>query len=394
MKILYLAPEIGFSGAHGGTAHVVGRLTSLSRLGHDVIAVVKRETGQRWIEKKQTLTLLRVPLVEIPLVKQFLYLLFSLLLSVFYLFLGRIDLVYERGRIFGGVGVVLASFVGVRSVYEMNEPYPDIPVLLGEYDEHSIMMRMVRWWHMSVVKRASLVTVTHESLIRHGLAPREKSLVVTYGVDAERFSSVSGKRVRKRYHLGKKFVVLYTGSFAPWHACDQLLRAAAQVVKKNNNVLFLMVGDGGRSSSCRSLVEHFKIQDHVLFTGAIPYEEIPSYVAAADVCVALFDRTYPPFHKYSFFYSPMKIHEYRAAGKPIIASSFGNLKKLVIPHKNGLLVHEHDTSAISNAILHFAQHPRLCQQIGRWNKEQARRSYSWDSLNQALLHAVEISSSR
>ena len=302
MRILYLAPEISIPGSHGGAAHVMGTLASSTRLGHQVVAVVKKGHGQRFVEKGKHLSILRMPTWDVVGIKQICYFLNSLLVCFFLLFGRKIDLVYERGRIFGGVGVMMAYLFRVKSVYEMNEPYPDLPVMLGTHAPDSFLAWIIRRWHQAAVKRATLVTVTHASLIEHGLAPQENSKVIVHGADVNAFASASGKRIRKDYHLEGKFIVLYTGSFAPWHACEQLIRAVARVVENNKDILFLMVGKGGQYEHCKALVRALGVEKQVLFPGEVLFHDIPSYVAAADVCVALFDRSYPPFQKYSFFF--------------------------------------------------------------------------------------------
>ncbi len=371
-----------------------GKLASLERLGHDAVVVCQLGDQQQFVEQEGHRLFLRIPIFDFPLVKQLSLVFFPFLITLFVFIFSRIDVVYERGRIFGGVGVLLAALFRVRSVYELNEPYPDIPVLLGQYRAHSLFMTAVRGWHDFVVNHATMITVTHPSLIRQGIAPKTKTIVIEHGVDSRVFSGVSGDVVRRMYNLSRKFVVLYAGSFAPWHACDQILRAAQLVVRKSPKVVFLMVGKGDMYLQCRQLAKELCVEKAVLFVGNVPYEEMPRYVAASDACLALFDRTYPPFQAYSFFYSPMKVNEYRACGKPIIASNFGNLAKLVKHRVHGLLVHEHHTREVVDAILTLTWEPGLCEKIGKTNRADAVRRYEWDSINKRIFRTLEILSRR
>ena len=130
MNILYVAPEITLPGSDGGSAHVAGKLLSLQRLGHFIILLCKHSPGQTFFERKHSIFTLRIPLPDIFLLKNLELILLPLFILPFFLIRYRIDLVYERGRIFGGIGVFLAFLFHIRSIYELNEPYSDIPLLL------------------------------------------------------------------------------------------------------------------------------------------------------------------------------------------------------------------------------------------------------------------------
>jgi glycosyltransferase involved in cell wall biosynthesis len=388
MKLLYLAPDITLPGSHGGAAHVEGKLSSFSRLGYDIIYVTQKLPGQPFLSKHSYGTNVRLPVLP-SFLKLFSYS-FVLFFVVLYLLLKYdFNLVYERGRIFGGFGVLLASFFGKKTVYEMNEPYYDLPVLFRPTYFYYVLGWFCKLWHNLVVKRTTLVTVTHPSFVMYGAAPKEKTFLLTHGVDVHQFSKATSDWVKKKYHLQRKFVVLYTGSFASWHSCEQIIRTAHLFDRTNKHIVFLMVGEGKLSAICRALVKKLRLSN-VIFTGPVPFGDIPSYIHASDVCVALFDRQYPPFKKYSFFYSPMKITEYMATGKPVIASNFGNLKLLIRNKKNGLLVNEQYVEDIAQAILTFVQRSSFCRTIGITNKRETIKKYDWDVINSSLLRRIGV----
>src|SRR3989344_4116307 len=87
-------------------------------------------------------------------------------------------------------------------------------------------------------------------------------------------------------------------------------------------------------------------------------------------------RQYPSFKKSQFFYSSIKIHEYKACGKPVIASDFGNLKKLVKDGINGLLVNEQRPREIEQAILKLITNKNLSRKISLANRKEDLERYS------------------
>ena len=242
-------------------------------------------------------------------------------------------------------------------------------------------------WHQCAVRLATLVTVTHASLIRHGIAPAEKTIVIDHGVDTSLFFPTPS-HIRRKYHLQKKFVILYSGSFAPWHSCDRII-LAAQLLREQKDIVFILVGKGDMFERCRMLVKQFGLERSVIFSGPVPYRAMPAYINAADVCLALFDRTYPPFLKYSFFYSPMKINEYRASGKPVIASNFGKLTTLITHGRHGLLVNEQHPQDVASSIIKLFHNPSLCKKIGNNNLKDIQQHYLWDLINRRILRELQ-----
>lgn len=312
----------------------------------------------------------------------------TFLFSAYYLLRSHIDLVYERGKVYGGFGTLAAWLFHVRSIYEINEPYFDIPALLGTTSARSLFTRTATIWHHFVVEKATLVTVTSTTLITKGVAPKEKTLVIHTGVDTRSFLPRKETALRRKYGLEKKFVVLYNGSFSLWHACDVILKTAHEITKMDTAVSFVLVGEGPEYERCKQLAEQLQLGNRVLFTGKVSHHDVERYVAAADACLAIFDRTYPPFKKYSFFYYPVKLNEYKSCGKPIIASDFGNLKRLIVPKRNGLLVNEQDIRSVMRAIFTLQKDKVLCKRIADYNRKEAVQRYDWVIVNESILSAA------
>src|SRR3989338_9436577 len=127
MKILYLAPEMVVPGTHGGSSHVLEAVRSFVNIGHSVILVLRRSAGQNYFEKIENITYMRFPILPTCIGRNLSYF-FASFFSSFFL---RYDLVYERARIFAGIGCVVSSFFGKKSAYEMIEPYVELPLVLG-----------------------------------------------------------------------------------------------------------------------------------------------------------------------------------------------------------------------------------------------------------------------
>ena len=385
-RMLYSAPDVEYPGYHGGSTHVGEAVTSLSKMCDRIYLLCKLTAGQAFFEKQEKITIFRVWIPEVPVVRTIAYFAYSFFLSFFLCLIGRINVVYERARLFGGGGVMGSSLFFVPSVYEMIEPYVDIPVVLGQISEGSAVHGLLKSWHSLLVEKAEMVTVTHTSFLRS--VPREKAVFVHTGVDVKKFRPGKGwKELVKEYSLTKGKTLLYVGSFTEWHSCLTIIRAVAAVIKKDKKVHLLMVGEGKQQLACMRLVKDLKLEKNVHFVGKVDFEDVPLVVNTADVCLALFDRMYPPFRKLDYYYSTIKIHEYKACGKPVIASSMGVLKQLVKKNQ-GLLVNEQKVGEVAKAMLILMKNKKLREKMGKNAREDVVKHYTWDFMNRKILEEL------
>lgn len=118
--------------------------------------------------------------------------------------------------------------------------------------------------------------------------------------------------------------------------------------------------------------------------GAVPHQEIPHWLDRADVGVA----PYPELD--DFYFSPLKVVEYMAAGLPVVASSVGQLRSLVQDGKTGLLVRPGDAESLASALVRLAEDRKLRLRMGRRARERAERRHDWsrvtDRIERCLAH--------
>jgi glycosyltransferase involved in cell wall biosynthesis len=104
---------------------------------------------------------------------------------------------------------------------------------------------------------------------------------------------------------------------------------------------------------------------------AVTHEEVPRYIRSMDIAVA----PYPELDR--FYYSPLKVLEYMAAGRPVVASAIGQLNELIEPDRTGLLVTPGDADALTRAIAELAGDPDRREALGAAAADEVRRSHLW-----------------
>jgi glycosyltransferase involved in cell wall biosynthesis len=250
-----------------------------------------------------------------------------------------------------------------------------------------------------VYNRASLriarkIIATSEKLIPNEF--RNKLKVVTWGVNTALFNrNISGEAIREKLGLINYPVVLFVGSFADWHGLDDLIQAGRAIVRELPHVRFMVVGGGKGHPNYKRIVDKAQklgLLGNFLFVGTVDYREIPNFIAASDVAVAPYDPRRSEYtRKYGFFYSPLKIFEYMAVGKPVVATRVENVSQIIENGVDGLLVEPGDYEELAQAILKLLKSSDLAKQLGD-NAYLKSKNYSWEKhcemLNGILLECI------
>ena len=156
-------------------------------------------------------------------------------------------------------------------------------------------------------------------------AEKEKTGVIGAGIDLARFDpKVDGSEVRKAYGIRKDDIVLF---FMGWlYLFSGLKEVALELAKIKNeklNIKLLIVGDGDAFNDLQKIREKYLLDNQVILTGKQPYEKIPGFIAAADICLL---PAYPN-EKTMQDIVPIKMYEYMAMGKPVITTKLPGVMK-------------------------------------------------------------------
>lgn len=225
-----------------------------------------------------------------------------------------------------------------------------------------------------------------DELVKRGIQP-EKIVVIPNGVDPVKFNpSINGKDVRNKYGLAENdIVVSFVGTFGPWHGADVLAHSIKKVVSKRPNVKFMFVGNGGGMAKVQKIVESDGVSNFVIYTGAIPQNIAPYYLAASDILVS---PQIPNPDGSPFFGSPTKLFEYMASGKAIVASNLDQMGQILSDNETALLTTPGNSDEIADCVLRLANDAQLCQALGKNAREEVVKKYTWDIHVKKILDAL------
>jgi glycosyltransferase involved in cell wall biosynthesis len=291
----------------------------------------------------------------------------------------RPDVVLVRHSLHQFSAIFAARRCGVPVVYEVNAPAP------YEYrkyrSKYFLVPRFAEWLETRMLGRTDGIFVVSEILKRHFVGrgiPEDRIRVVPNGADVRRFRpDVPNPEVRGL--LGDKNVIIgFVGSFARFHGIDHLRYAIDLLSRERPQVRFLLVGSGEMGDDLRSHCSGQGLDSLVHFTGHVTPEKVPGLMAAADILLA-------PYAAQDFFYlSPIKIFEYMAAGKPILAASVGQIAEVIQHEKNGLLYQPDDMRSFSQALFRLVDEPGLRQRLGESARHVVETRYTWQANAEAV----------
>lgn len=365
MKILAVHPHDILT--EPWTIRIVKFCEEFRKRGHEVTLIYfpnpNRRKSQTWI-RKEGLAGIRV----LPFPK------YSILPNVFRLrkLAKEADLLFfQKAFPHAAIPVLLAALLTGKPVhYDWDDNETAISKEWTKVRAIHCLFYLFEKWLPSMVETVSVSTSGLKELaIRYG-AREEKIAMTPVGADLNQFQPREPDPSLYEQHGIKPPIVIYIGQLEGGSYCDFLLRSAASVLKKKPETNFLIVGGGFKLAELRALAKNLGIEQRVTFTGYISQGLIPSYLSVADVAVAVFQDT-----DVSRYKSPLKIAEYMAAGKAIVANRVGDVPRML--GDAGILIDSPDPKDLSSGILTLLNDPQKKETLGKSARTRAETLYNW-----------------
>jgi glycosyltransferase involved in cell wall biosynthesis len=185
-----------------------------------------------------------------------------------------------------------------------------------------------------------------------------------------------GDATRARLGIGGgRLLVGYVGTFQPWHGLDTLMVAAAKLARRLPNLRLVLVGP--YSGTISELSRSMGLEGTCLFTGPVPYDEVPGYVNACDVMVAPYDPSRSPVRASRGMGSPLKVLEYMACAKPVVTTDLEPTNRIPGISGAAILVPPGDSEALAESLEAFLLDPERAGMMGAAGRALVERGYSW-----------------
>lgn len=291
----------------------------------------------------------------------------------------NIKMIWERHDLFSGPGRKLADKYKVPLVTSVEA------LTVWEAEKWGVKRPFWGRWlekkfEAKALKESDLVCCVSnelkEKVLSLGVDPK-KVIVTPNRVDSSLFNpQVEGRKILEKYNLTGKKVIGWIGSFRGFHGIDHIVEAFALIEKKYPDVVLMLIGDGNQMAEIKKLIHLKKIEDKVMLAGRQQFTDIPEYVSNFDIAIVS-ARAAKGFH-----YSPLKLREYKATGKAVIAPNAGELPELFTDGKDLLL---YETGNISNLAERMEE--LLNNEILKSNLE--KNSIDWFENEGAWIHELK-----
>jgi phosphatidylinositol alpha-1,6-mannosyltransferase len=229
-------------------------------------------------------------------------------------------------------------------------------------------------------KADAMITVSRYALKRmQDLGLRAKRTeVITNGVAFESFDPLeTGDKVRRRYGLEGKKVILSVGRLHPVKGFDSVIRALPKIIERVPETVYLIVGNGPGGIPLLSLAQDLGVEDRVVFAGEVSQDKLgrgeDACYQACDVFV-MPSREDPVTGQVEAF--GIAHLEAGACGKPVVGGLSGGTPEAVLDGESGLLVDPEQPGQIADAVIRILNSPELAQSLGEAGRRRAK-ARSW-----------------
>ena len=281
------------------------------------------------------------------------------------------EAIYERYSLYSDAGVETATTLGVPHLLEVNAPlrlearrfrtlrHPEVAAEV----ERMVFRRTSRLFAVSPALKSWLA--------EEGVEPSRVE-VVPNGIASERFRP----RLEPRNGL---FFVGFCGSLKAWHGIEVMLEACARAQSEEPSIRLEVVGSGPLDHLVRA---QGLPRDRVLLHGAATHARAIELMRGWDVGLA------PYLQLDGFYFSPLKVVEYMAAGLCAVASPLGEIPALLGDGTRGVLVPAGDADALAEALVELARNRDQAAERGRRARTYILRTHTWKRNARVVLDAL------
>lgn len=399
MKILYLHQYFITPGMSGGTRSFE-MARRMVQAGHEVHMVTSRFdgefTGNRWVmEEIEGIRVHWFPVRysnSLGIVSRLVaFFRFAFAASVF---ASRIkaDVVFATSTpLTIAIPAVVAKWrQRVPMVFEVRDLWPELPIAMGALNfplAKTLARWLERWAYHHSARVVGLSPGMCEGVIETGF-PEQHTVCIPNSCDNDRFTAnpLAAEEFRnQRGWLGDRKLVVYVGTFGKINGVSYLAEIAAEMMKIDPEVRFLVVGDGAERELVEARAASLGVLNTNFFMEApVPKEQVPVILTAATVCSSLFISLPAMWNN-----SANKFFDALAAGKPVMINYGGWQKDLLEEHSAGVCLPSEEPGKAAHLLSALLSDEQRLKEAGSASRTLALEHFSRDDLAATLIRTLE-----
>jgi len=292
----------------------------------------------------------------------------------------KIDIIHAHSPILCGIpSLSVAKNRNLKFIYEIRALWEDAAVDQSKTKELSLRYQLTRKLETKLANKADKIIVICEGLKKELVARgihENKIQVVPNGVDTNKFLPIEkDENILRELKLQNKMVIGFIGSFYKFEGIKILLLAAQKILKRKNDIKFLIVGGGKEELNLKNMTKELNIQNDVIFTGRVPHQLIKKYYSIMDILV------YPRLQmRITDLVTPLKPLEAMSMGKIVLASDVGGLKELIEDKNIGFIFRAGDPNDLADKCLAIFSNKYNNGQIKKKAREAMVLNREWGKI--------------
>lgn len=258
--------------------------------------------------------------------------------------------------------------------------------LIPEYEDPNTLRRLHTKFTMvinlSILRRCDIILVLgndRKRMVQKLFAIDERKFVIfPNGVDPQCFKPEAKLNLPSgipEAELEDCSIILYAGALTENRGLENLIGALPAVIEKRSRTKLVVLGEGPEQRRMISLAELLHLSSNIMFLGSVEHSSVPNFISLADITIGPLKSSIPNSTSL-----PIKVLEYMACGKPVIACHGGVSSDLIINDYNGMLVHEGNTEELSAAFLKALGDDGFSKKLGHNARRHVLIFHNWDLL--------------
>ncbi len=265
------------------------------------------------------------------------------------------------------------SGMGIPSVFDICDDLvdwvglsPQVPPVLKPLGKATAKLLLSK-----TVDISTIVTYTTRSLLKI-TSSRARPVCVPNGVDTDLFVPKYQGTLRSKIGFSQDDTVLgFVGALGEWVNLEPLIAALDREKNTLSSYKLLIVGSGPKRAEIQYMAKQYSCENAIVFSGTVPYEQVPDYINCMDVCILPFTED-----DVSQKAVPLKLFEYMSCEKPVIASPLAGIKDAVNSH----VLYASNADEYTLALLEYKRKPELACKMGKEGREFVKTHYGWNNI--------------
>ena len=222
------------------------------------------------------------------------------------------------------------------------------------------------------IKITERITYSTEFLKSSYSLPENKSVLIPNGVDTNLFYKRNEEtKAKERFNISEDVLVLgFVGFLGEWVDLQTVFETI-KILQDQVKIRLIVVGNGSKFARFKELSKNCGVQENVIFTGDVPYSEVPEYISYMDICLLPFDTSAVSQHAL-----PLKLFEYMACEKPVISTPLAGVKEAV----EDQVLYASNADELKQRILELYHNEELRKRLGKEGRRFVERNYSWNKI--------------